>query len=111
MAIGQADNRRRVVALRTAFDRQQTPDPNREGDCQHEGSTGDAPIEKGGTDGDVPGPAGIAYMGERGETSEHVIAPNPVTTKKGRRGATEPEDTDKPEDPCHGVESQIGRFG
>jgi hypothetical protein len=60
---------------------------------------------------DVPGPAGIADMGERGETSEHVIAPNPVTAKKGRRGATNPQDTDKAESSCHGVESQIGRFG
>jgi hypothetical protein len=50
-------------------------------------------------------------MGERGETSEHVVAPNPVTAKKGRCGATEPQDTDKAEASGHGVESPIGRFG
>jgi hypothetical protein len=44
-------------------------------------------------------------MGERGEASEHVVAPNPVTGKKGRRGATKPENTDKAETSCHGVES------
>jgi hypothetical protein len=105
MTAGQADNRGWVVVLRTGFDRQQTPDNNREGDCQHEGATGDAPVEKGGTDRYMPSHAGIAHMGERGEASEHVVAPNPVTGKKGRRGATKPENTDKAETSCHGVES------
>jgi len=50
-------------------------------------------------------------VGERGETGEHVVAPNPVTRKKSRCGATDPKDTDKAETSCHGVESQIGRFG
>jgi hypothetical protein len=60
---------------------------------------------------DVPSPTGIADVGERGETGEHVVAPNPVTRKKSRCGATDPKDTDKAETSCHGVESQIGRFG
>jgi hypothetical protein len=58
----------------------------------------------------MPGSGGIADVGERAKASEHVIAPDPVTDNKGRRGATEPQDTDKPETSCHGVESQIGRF-
>ena len=111
MTVGQADNRGRVVALPAGFDRQQPPYRNREGHRQQEGGTGDAPIEEGGTDWDMPGPAGIADMGKRSETSEDVVAPYPVTRKKGRRGATEPQDTDKPEASGHGVESQIGRLG
>jgi hypothetical protein len=43
-----------------------------------------------------------------GEAGEHVVAPDPVTDKKGRRGATKPQDTDKPEASSHGVESKVG---
>ena len=111
MTVGQADNRGGVVSLPAGFDRQQSSYGNREGHCQQEGGTGDAPVEKGRTDRDMPGPAGIAHMAKRGEASEHVVAPYPMTDKKGRRGATKPEDTDEPEASRHGVESQIGRLG
>jgi hypothetical protein len=50
-------------------------------------------------------------MAERGEASEDTVTPYPLTDKKGRRGATKPEDTYEPEASCHGVEGEIGRFG
>jgi len=59
----------------------------------------------------MPGPTGITHIAKRGEASEHIVTPYPVTDKKGRRGPTKPEDTHDPEASCHGVEGQIGRFG
>jgi len=56
----------------------------------------------------VPGPGGIAYVAKCGEAGEHVVAPYPTTDEKGRRGAAEPEDTDKPEASRHRVESKVG---
>ena len=111
MTVGEADNGGGVVALPAGFDRQQSSYRNREGRCQQEGSAGDTPVEKGRTDRDMPGPAGISHIAKRGEAGEHIVAPYPLTDKKGRRGATEPEDTHDPEASCHGVEGEIGRFG
>ena len=79
--------------------------------ASQEGSAGDAPVEKGRTDRDMPGPAGITHMAKRGEAGEHVVTPYPVTDKKGRHGPTEPEDTHEPEASRHGVEGKIGRLG
>jgi len=59
----------------------------------------------------MPGPAGITHIAKRGEASEHIVTPYPVTHKKGRRGATKPEDPHEPEASGHGVEGEIGRFG
>jgi hypothetical protein len=47
-------------------------------------------------------------MAKCGEAGEHVVAPYPTTDEKGRRGAAEPEDTDKPEASRHRVESKVG---
>jgi hypothetical protein len=59
----------------------------------------------------MPGPAGIAHRAKRGEASEHIVTPYPLTDKKGRRGATKPEDPYEPEASCHGVEGKIGGLG
>jgi hypothetical protein len=59
----------------------------------------------------MPSPAGITHRAKRGESSEHVVTPYPLTDKKGRRSPTEPEDPNEPEASCHGVESEIGRIG
>jgi hypothetical protein len=82
-----------------------------EGRCHQDGSAGDTPVERGRTDRDMPGPAGITHIAKRGEASEHIVTPYPLTDKKSRRGATKPEDTHDPEASCHGVEGEIGRFG
>jgi len=59
----------------------------------------------------MPGPAGITHRAKRGEASEHIVTPYPLTNKKGRRGATEPEDTYDPEASSHRVEGKIGGLG
>jgi hypothetical protein len=50
-------------------------------------------------------------MAKRGEAGEHIVTPYPVTDKKGRGGATKPEDPYEPEATRHGVEGEIGGFG
>jgi hypothetical protein len=50
-------------------------------------------------------------MAKRGEAGEHIVTPNPLTDKKGGRGATEPEDPHEPEASGHGVEGEICRLG
>ena len=87
------------------------PYRNREGGGRQEGSAGDAPVEKGRADRDMPGPAGITHIAKRGEAREHIVTPYPLTDKKGRRGATKPEDPHEPEASCHGIEGEIGRLG
>ena len=111
MTVGEADNGGGVVALPVGFDREQSSDRHREGRGQQEGSAGDTPVEKGRTDRDMPGPAGITHRAKRGEAGEDIVTPDPVTDEKGRRGAAEPEDPDEPEASGHGVEGKIGRFG
>jgi hypothetical protein len=58
----------------------------------------------------MPGPAGITHITKRGQAREDIVTPNPLTDKKGRRGAAKPEDPYKPEACCHCVEGEICRL-